>query len=415
MKLKANALFITVAISMIVALMSGMLILSAYYNKTSILYNLKKERLVSNANSGINYILGDEAAVEYGETKTIDLFESENDSVILNKNIWGVFEIASATAFKGKDSCSQTVLYGYSPDTILKSALYLADQNRALFLCGSTKVKGTCYLPEAGVKRAYIEGQGYINSDLIDGTEKRSKTSLTPLNEKLSNELVKNFIDSNDVVNELEIADTIQHSFSKPTIVIEIASSIFTLNNKVFSGNIIIKSKGKIIISPENKLQNIQIYASSIEVKERFRGAVQLFAQDSLVIEKNCKLDYPSALGIVKNRFRMFQQFIKIGEESVVEGICIGFCPINDINKVKIAIAEKALVYGHIYCDGYVDVKGSIYGHVTCGNFRLQTPSSTYDNHLLNATIDYTKLSSKFVGSALLPSLNEKRVILNIE
>lgn len=415
MKLQANALFITIVISMIIALMASMLILSAYYNKTSILLNFKKERLVSNANSGINLILGDEHAVGYDKPISIDIFQTGNDSVNLKKSVWGVFEIASATAYNHKDSSSQTVLYGYKPDTILKSAMYLSDQNRALFLCGTTKIKGGCYLPEAGVKRAYIEGQGYINSDLIDGTEKRSKTVLPKLDEKLSAYLAKQFLDTNAAVNTAEIPDTIHHSFSKPTLVIEIGSNHYTLNQKVFSGNIMIKSTGKLIISAQNKLNNIQVYATAIVVEENFKGSLQLFARDSLVIHKNCKLNYPSALGIVKDRFKLFQQFIKIEEGSVVEGICFGFCSVSDLNRIRITVDEKALVYGQLYSDGFAEIKGTVHGHVTCGHFRLRTPSSTYDNHLLNATIDFSKLSTKFVGSALLPSVKEKKVILNLE
>ena len=364
---------------------------------------------------GINLILGDEHVVEYDTPISVDLFQTGNDSVNLKKSVWGVFEVASATAYNHKDSSSQTVLYGYKPDTILKSAMYLSDQNRALFLCGTTKIKGVCYLPEAGVKRAYIEGQGYINSDLIDGTEKRSKTVLPKLDEKLSAYLAKQFLDTNASVNTAEIPDTIHHSFSKPTLVIEIGNSIFTLNQKVLSGNIMIKSKGKLIISAENKLNNIQVYATAIVVEENFKGTLQLFARDSLIIHKNCTLNYPSALGIIKDRFKLFQQFIKIEEGSVVEGICFGFCSVTDLNRVRITVDEKALVYGQLYSDGFAEIKGTVHGHVTCDNFRLRTPSSTYDNHLLNATIDFSKLSTTFVGSALLPSVKEKKVILNLE
>ena len=176
-----------------------------------------------------------------------------------------------------------------------------------------------------------------------------------------------------------------------------------------------IKSKGKLIISAQNKLNNIQVYATAIVVEENFNGTLQLFARDSLVIHKNCQLNYPSALGIVKDQFKLFQQFIKIEEGSVVEGICFGFCSVSDLNRIRITVDEKALVYGQLYSDGFAEIKGTVHGHVTCGHFRLRTPSSTYDNHLLNATIDFSKLSTKFVGSALLPSVKEKKVILNLE
>lgn len=392
--------------------MAGMLILSAYFTKTSVLMQQRKERLLINATSGLQYVLADDNAVKMNESINFDLYENQEDSVLLTRKQWGVFQIAACVAFKGKDSVAQTAMYGFKPDAILQSALYVSDQNRPLYLCGDTKLKGLCYIPEAGVKRAYIEGQGYINNKLIEGEEKQSKTSLPPLSETLSQTLAATFNKLQPTFTEPidKLPDTLYQSFSKPTIVVQLPNG-YRLENKHFSGNIILYSNGKIELSNTNKLQDIQLYASSIVIKERFLGTIQAFVQDSLLVEKNCTLNYPSALGVIKNKFEKFQQFVQIGENSMVKGILIGYCKVEDLAKIRISMDKDAILLGQLYADGFAELKGKVYGNVTCGKLLLRTPSSTYENHLLNTTLDYSQLPKNFVGSALLPTQNIKKVI----
>ena len=45
-----------------------------------------------------------------------------------------------------------------------------------------------------------------------------------------------------------------------------------------------------------------------------------------------------------------------------------------------------------------MDFKGKVYGALSCDHFLLTTPSSVYENHLLNAEIDPSLLSADFVG-----------------
>ncbi len=65
-------------------------------------------------------------------------------------------------------------------------------------------------------------------------------------------------------------------------------------------------------------------------------------------------------------------------------------------------LEKETELYSQIYSNGYVELKGSVFGSVVCAKFSLRSNSSLYDNHLLNATIDISKLPKDFVGFRLL-------------
>ena len=81
--------------------------------------------------------------------------------------------------------------------------MYLADQNKPLSLTGRTQITGNCYLPKAGVKRAYIEGKSFVGNKLINGTKYNSNKTLPPINKELINENLKNFFPKESINDSL--------------------------------------------------------------------------------------------------------------------------------------------------------------------------------------------------------------------
>ena len=60
-------------------------------------------------------------------------------------------------------------------------------------------------------------------------------------------------------------------------------------------------------------------------------------------------------------------------------------------------------------------MKGQVHGSLYTDKFLLSTPSSVYENHLLNATIDASALPASFVGVGLLNTNSEKKVVAWLE
>jgi hypothetical protein len=169
------------------------------------------------------------------------------------------------------------------------------------------------------------------------------------------------------------------------------------------------------VIDSSCRLNNILVFAPAVTFSDGFKGTVQVFAKDSLVVGKNCILQYPSALGLFKSDVVSRQPYIKVDKNSTVKGIIFTSQEIFDQERTKVVLKEDSFLEGQLYADGFADLQGIVYGSVACNKFSLKTASSVYENHLLNVTIDNSKLSPSFVGSALIYSDHEKSVIKWLE
>ncbi|HEY8402744.1 MAG TPA: hypothetical protein VIK89_15855 [Cytophagaceae bacterium] len=415
---RANALFIVVVISLIIGILTSSLILIAYHYRLQISDSLLYKRLELNANSGINLLLSD-YPLPYDEPKWVDLFKEETDSILIKKSRWGVFEVGVVKASLGKSKVVKAIEYGYKPDRVSGGALYLVDQNRPLSLCGKTILRGTCYLPEAGVKRAYIEGQSFEGDKLVHGKTERSKTSLPPLNPEVQKYVVA--LTENPGASGIQLKeidwqeqDSIINSFLDSTSFIH-SSSRLNISGKVIKGNVIIYSSSQVELSADNFIKDALVIAPSIIVKRGFTGSVQLFGTDSIIIEEEVRLTYPSVVSLVKKDFKVTQPFIRIGSKAEVTGLVVAFQQVFDLKQTLIDLRREAKVEGQVYADGFLDLKGIVHGSVACNKFTLRTHSSTYENHLLNAVIDQTQLSTHYVGSSLVKSEKVKKIIKYLE
>jgi hypothetical protein len=401
-------LYPVLAITIVIALLASSLIAVAYFYRVEQYKNHLVKKLELNAGSAVNLLLADDE-IPYGEERVLDLFEEGTDSVIVGKDHWGLFEIGKAGAFSKSDTVIKCLEFGYR----LKNdfALYLADQGRPLLLGGKTFIKGDCFLPEAGVKRAFVDGQFFTGKELVNGKIQKSNASLPEINSELKDRLFKIFKENGfSEYQEQTLTDSLINSFFNKTVLIVHDNSQLLLR-KYLEGNIILYSRKSLVIDSSCRLNNILIFAPAVTISDGFTGSVQVFAKDSLIIGENCFLKYPSALGLFKSAVLNKQPFIQVGKNSTVKGIIFTSQEIFDQEGTKVSMKEGSLLEGQLYADGFAELQGTVYGSIACNKFTLKTASSVYENHLLNATIDNSKLSASFVGSALIFSENEKSII----
>jgi len=415
--LKASSLFYATAIALVIALISSSLILFAYFNKLRLTdYNVS-ERTLINSTSGLSLLLSKQNIIQLNQQKFIDLYNEGNDTVLLKRKSWGSFEVIVSKAFSARSSSNQIALIGSGMPSE-KKAIYLADQDKPLSLCGKTVIKGDCYLPKSGVKRAYIEGQSFSGNQLVEGTIKESSKNLPPLNneliEKIKSIILKQMGENDSIIDmdkQQKLNDSIINSFGNNTIYLLSKENII-FSNQVYQGNIIIISDKEIDISNNCNLQDVLVMAPVIEVEDDFEGSLQLFATDSISISKNCKLNYPSALSLIRTTKSHNNMDIFIGEGTEIFGDVFAYEEnLSPQKQIKINIEKNVKITGQVYSSGIVDLKGFVYGSVTCSTFLLSTPSSVYENHLLDATIDVTKLPEKYVGINLTETEQAKKII----
>lgn len=416
--IKAGALFYAIVISLIIAITSSALILSAYLSRIQYENFEVKRQLNLNADSGLKLLLSKQSLVELNQQKTIDLFNKGIDSVILIRKLWGAYEIVISKAIFKNSTSIRTAQVGFYPDSDHLYSLHLSDKDKPLALCGNTLIKGLAFLPKAGVKRAYIEGQSFSRSLLIEGEIKQSDRTLPKFNTELI-ENIKTIFFSKSITNNDSIlnikdeltGDTLNNSFQKKTLVFSSSVPII-ISDGMYSGNIAVISDKQITVTSNVLLKDVLLFAPKIIIEKKFRGNLQLFASDSISIGEDVTLTYPSVIGLISNNKPTGTSIIVLNNGDTVMGSV--FIVKNEsvtMEQTRLLISEKAIVFGQVYSNGYVDLKGTINGSLMCDNIMLSTASSVYENHLLNAVIDVTKLPEHYTGINLVEESMVKKVV----
>jgi hypothetical protein len=398
--LKASALFYAIVISLLLGMASGSLILSAYFTRLETDTCLKQEKLQVNALSGIAYLLSSQEEIHPGASAAVDLYGSGEDSVILEKKAWGIYEIVLAHAAWRNLEARSAALAGSVLKGSDRFALWLCDQDRPLSLAGNTVITGDAYLPKAGVQRAYIEGQNYAGSKMVYGNVLQSGRSMLlldkPLVNRLENILSGQFTGADSISALME--DSVTNSFFNAPLIIRSAGRV-VLSGKTYSGHIIIYSGTEIVVTKDASLDGVLIAAPVIRIENEFRGTLQAFAGDTLIAGENCELLYPSALGIIRTARSASHMLLSVSSGSKVRGAVLSWQEQFDVRKsMLINIATGAIITGQVYSAGVTDLKGKVKGSVITNKFLLKTPSSVYENHLLNAAIDISALPVEYGG-----------------
>ena len=412
--LKASALYIVIVIALVIAVLCSTLIVTGYYYKSAYQRKFRYDLLQRNETSGINILLGSDDVL-YQQKKVFSLFGSGHDSVSLQKISWGIYELGLCRSFIQKDTVQKVFLIAAAVDSTKWAALYLIDEDRPLSLSGKTMIKGNVFIPKAGVKEAYVDGKAYQGDKrLVVGTKHDSQKSLPApdAGKLLAIRDIRNYAATD---TGLSHRDSMSNSFFNPSIVINFKKKIGTIGRTKLSGNIILLSDTTIIITNLAQLQNVIIYAKSISVEKGFTGNCQLFARDSIGIQGDCHLNYPSALGVLRfETDKATQGRIHIGENTVVSGSVFTYEKIKSQLQTIIDLDKNVTITGQTYVQGILRLKDGdrFEGSVFTNRFLYQSNYTTFENYLINAKIDEGALSPYYLTSSLFPVSTSKQKIL---
>ena len=386
-------------VSLVVALICGSLLTLYYLNDKEYYLVETDRRLRNNVESAFNWVRENE--LKEGEMVK-DLFAENRDSVEITTRTWGFLNLVSCKAFSGSRYKVKSALLGPLMRSVNEYALYMGNSNKPLSLCGEVNLKGDCFVPDAGVKRAYIEGQNFMGDKLINGEEKKSASSLPEINKELLSYLFSYFNGQhhqNDSVITYSNDSAKVINFSGEKVLLLKSSSPIILSNVEYRGKVIVQSSQWIRVKKEARLEDVLLFAPLIFVDDDFNGSAQCIASDSLVVGEDCKFNYPSVLAVVNQSQSDKITLLSVGEGTKVKGAVISYKEKQNIhNKNFVSLAKETELFGLVYNNGLLELKGNIYGSVICGGFMLRTASSIYENHLLNTSIDISALPQNYVG-----------------
>lgn len=407
-----------IVITLIIGVICSALIVAAYLYKSQYQAKFRTDQLQNNLNSGIAILLSSRDSIYYKEGRTFSLFNGDADSINLKKTSWGTFDVCSARAFITRDTLYKVFSLANSIDSAKWGALYLIDEDRPVSVSGNTLIRGNVYIPKAGIRTAYVDNQAYTgDQQIVKGKTFDSERKLPPLSAARLEQLKKR-LSLSPPVNDLPAGmDNITQSFLKPTLAFSFGKKAKTISHVTLNGNIILYSDTTLVIDSNTRLNNVLVFAKGILVKSGFRGSCQLFATDSISVERDCNFSYPSCLGILRfgtGNMVGLPAKLNIGDRTNGDGLIFSYQKDDQQLPPVISLGKKTRVQGQVYSMGILNLRSgtTIAGSVFTKRFLYQSEFTRYENYLINVSIDSRALSPYYLSSDLVPVAGKPKKIL---
>jgi len=397
--LRAGALYFALISAFLIAVICASLIMVAAYYRDGYLKVLRAERLQRNMESSIAYVLGRDNSFIEEKNSLFDLLGEGTDSVNCSSSRWGIFELSMIKAFISNDTIKTSFLVGIDTrmDTL---ALYLSDEDRPLSVSGDTRLSGDVAAPKSGMRKSYVENRPYSGDKLVYGKILESGRILPALSKELISSLEKELDRKFSKLASLP-GQQINAPFLGEKKAFALSPST-TITGKL-SGKIALYADSTVFISREASLDNVVIYAQSIVLEEGFKGNCQLFARDSIIVGDKVVLDYPSVLGLLAKEKMVDQARIIVGKQAEISGVIFSYEPNRSPLQTMISFSENTKVKGEVYATGLVKLaKGvELIGKTSCNRFVMQTPTTLYENFLVDVKLNRRARDRHYLTSSL--------------
>jgi len=406
--IKASALFYSLVVSLIIAVVCSSFILFSYFSLHEYQQLNCRDQLKINVNSGLTYLQNNTTLTTNNEIE-IDLDKQNIGTLIVNKKQWGFYQIFESTSYLNNQIQKKFALVGNKIDQRNSFALHLKGSDKALAIAGNCKVTGNCYMPKVGYKKEKLFGEYFSFDNFIEGETFDNNTCPYFLNENQIEEIKEilllnnfNLSDSVITIETPNIVDSINNSFYSKKLILYSVNKI-ELDNSYITGNVFVVSKNEIVVSNNSYLKDVILMAPKIKFNENLRVTIQAFASDSIILEENVTLDYPSTLGVFNKKESINPSAIKLSQSDTVIGNVCGFVSnTNLINQIGITIPKSAVVIGDVYTNGFLDLQGKVLGTVITDKFLVNSNNSVFENYLYNGTINSKNIPAHFVASSVI-------------
>lgn len=406
-KIKASALQFAILVSVIVALLLGSFMTLTYSHQFFKIQSQFLLDVVQESQLGIEHSNRTESSlIDIGE------FENENLDVSVDRGFWGGFMTVKSNAVIKTKSFTKMGLVGAGV-TNPKTSIYITDPQTPLVLVGNTQIKGTAYVSDKGIKAGVISGNYFQGKELVRGDIKRSNAVLPALDDRWLNG-TRRLLDNAFPPGFEMISSSAQNTAS----FFESTKMIYSTGNlsltEEYIGNLIIKSDSEIIVSKYARLTDVVLIAPKITVKSGFTGTAHFLANSSIKIEENVHLAYPSSIILIdknndlKKNIPKGEEPIYISENTSINGSII-YLPKETSNthtNTSITLRSNAMVTGSLYCQGNVEILGTVVGPVYTNRFVANEFGSKYINHIYNGRLLGADIAKQYCG---LPFKNVKK------
>lgn len=321
-----------------------------------------------------------------------------DDSVRISKEHWGLFDLVTVRAGYKQDTLRKALLLGKELSDSM--VMYIADEDRNISVSGETKIIGQAFIPQAGIKPAFVDGNFYKGLEkIVDGKISYSNRELPTVSTERLEAIYQSLSDLDN--SSANLSSIVQQSFFEDRFLMYQSAPIL-LSDRNLKGKIIIQSDSAITISSNCNIQNIICIAPYVKIEDNFSGSLQAFAKDSISIGKNCVLNYPSALVLNPTKAEQANA-LKIGDRTKIAGTILLYENERSIVPHLVELGENLEIEGDLIAFGLLKYKSPLYvsGSTYCYRFVTQTVTTMYENYLIDVTFDRLALNPFIVRSAI--------------
>lgn len=284
---------------------------------------------------------------------TLRLFPEEDSSwVTIQSCRWGLYEMLEITAGQQRASC----LLGKTAESYYKAGLYIPDGQHILSIAGNTCLEGKLYLGKNGISYARIKSEFFNGTSVVPSQIYLSEKEFPVLEPETKTHVRDLFAYPVKALPLSGISG--EESFSVPVVYRHIGAEIEEMN---LSGRFVLYADDTLYIRGNNRLQGIIVVARKVRISQGFKGRLQIFARDSIVMENSVHLLSGSGLWV---NGELPGRSIRLGEECMVEGYVV---VMGNSLKQEHPVPHyfqpiSSVVKGLVYVDGTAHIKGSIRG-----------------------------------------------------
>lgn len=292
--------------------------------------------------------------------------------VFLRAEPWGLYEAVHCTTIDSLVAACR--IFGVRPEAA--QTLYYTDNRAALTLAGRTELRGRLRLPQNGVAYGRVGSDYFSGTPVAQSAVGRSDTLLPQIRPQARRRAAEAFAAAEPAFSVRQ-GDSLRQSFRRDTTLLLAAEK--ELYACTLRGRIRLTAE-ELRIDSTCRMEHPLVVARKIIVGAGARITAQLFARDTVVVERGAALEYPS--GIYTGRYA------EISEGAEVNGYVV-VCDTSRHDRMEASYrqAPTARVRGLVYVDGVAQVQGIVAGRAVLRRTAFFSPQGYYKDTFYDATL----------------------------
>lgn len=288
------------------------------------------------------------------------------------RKVWGLYEVVTVETADGR--AARSGIFGLRQPHADDCVLWYRNDNGTVTLTGRSHIGGVAYLPDNGLIYGQMQSVFFDGERLPLGNIRKSGETMIPAGDEAMRLITELFALGYEVGAGLP--DSLTVSFRRDEAEIMSTAEIY---DNYLAGQIIITG-GQVAIRSDAELWDVIVVADEIRVEDGFRGSVQLFARDSVLVGRNVELAHPSGI--------YAEKYAALGDGSEVNGyLIVNYAGEEQIMQPVCRKSRLARVRGLFYCSGIAQFQGITSGSAYLWRSIYYSPQGYYSDFLYDVTL----------------------------